>query len=205
MCVALHPHMMLGGYINVGWCALIHSRPHVLRLVGCVSVLFFLMMDEAKFKLLMDEIRQSRDEARQSRQELEQKLSNLQSEVTAAEEKTSQELAHRISKSSHQFQRKGHKMQFNFNSGVQESIAAARSELVKMTPEGKREKETLKKVTAFLDEGAKSLATRQKHIQLADRSEYGWATVKFYEADPWLPTRRMRKVLRKQRRKPRGK
>ena len=42
----------------------------------------------------------------------------------------------------------------------------------------------LKKVTASLDEGAKALATRQKHIQLADRSEYGWATVKYYEDDP---------------------
>ena len=30
----------------------------------------------------------------------------------------------------------------------------------------------------------KALATRQKHIQLADRSEYGWATVKYYEDDP---------------------
>ena len=28
------------------------------------------------------------------------------------------------------------------------------------------------------------MATRQKHIQLADRSEYGWATVKYYEDDP---------------------
>ena len=35
-----------------------------------------------------------------------------------------------------------------------------------------------------MDEGAKALATRQKHIQLTDHSEYGWATVKYYEDDP---------------------
>ena len=107
-------------------------------------------MNDEKFKLLMDEIHQSRDEACQSRQELEQKLSVLQSKVTTTKEKTSQELEHRISNSSHQFQRKGHEMQFNFNSGMQQSIAAARSELTKMTPAGE-EKETLKKVTAALD------------------------------------------------------
>ena len=37
--------------------------------------------------------------------------------------------------------------------------------------------------TNSLDEGAKALATRQKHIQLADCSKYGWCTVKCYEAN----------------------
>ena len=31
-----------------------------------------------------------------------------------------------------------------------------------------------------LDEGTKALATRQKHIQLADHSEYSWSTVKLH-------------------------
>ena len=53
-----------------------------------------------------------------------------------------------------------------------------------MVPVGKREKEALKKVTDSLDEGTKALTTRQKHIQLADCSEYGWSTVKYYKADP---------------------
>ena len=141
-------------------------------------------MDDEKFKQLMDELRQSRDEARQSRQEFEKKLIDLKKEVTSTQEKTSKELAQKITKSSYQFQRKGHEKQFNFNAEVEESIAAARSELAKMTPAGENEKEALKKATASLDEGAKALATRQKHIQLADRSEYGWATVKYYEDDP---------------------
>ena len=106
----------------------------------------------------------------------------MKREVTLVQEKESQELAQKISKSSYQFQCKGHEHQFNFNATVQELIAAARSELVKVTPMEDREKEALQKVEASLDEGAKSLATRQKDTQFADRSEYGWAT--YHEVDP---------------------
>ena len=35
-----------------------------------------------------------------------------------------------------------------------------------------------------LDEGLKSLATRQKFIKTADHLELGWATVEFYQGDP---------------------
>ena len=135
-----------------------------------IFVRTLLAMDDEKFKQLMDELRQSRDEARQSRQEFEKKLTDLKKEVTSTQEKTSKELAQKITKSSYQFQRKGHEKQFNFNADVEESIAAARSELAKMTPAGENENEALKKATASLDEGAKALATRQKHIQLADHS-----------------------------------
>ena len=53
------------------------------------------------------------------------------------------------SSNSYQFQCKGHEHQFNFNSGIQELIAAARSESAKMSPGD--EKEILKKVDASLD------------------------------------------------------
>ena len=145
----------------------------------------------------MEEICKSREEACQSRQELEQKLSDLQSEVTLAQEKASQELAHKILKSSHQFQRKGHEKQFNFNTSIQESITTAKGELAKLTPAGEREKEVLKKATESLDKGAKALATRQKHIQLADRSEFGWSTVRYYEADPLASDSDGEKLIKK--------
>jgi len=35
-----------------------------------------------------------------------------------------------------------------------------------------------------LDKGAKALVTRQKFIKIADRSEFGWATVKYYQSNP---------------------
>ena len=45
-------------------------------------------------------------------------------------------------------------------------------------------KEALKKAEACLEEGTGSLATRQKHSCIADRSPFGWGTVKHYQSDP---------------------
>ena len=43
----------------------------------------------------------------------------------------------------------------------------------------------LQAAQALLDEGLKSLVTRQKYIKIADRSEeYGWVTVRHYQDDP---------------------
>ena len=42
---------------------------------------------------------------------------------------------------------------------------------------------TLQTTPRLLDEGPKSFATRQKYIKIADRSEYGWATVRHYQDD----------------------
>ena len=46
------------------------------------------------------------------------------------------------------------------------------------------DKLTLQTTQRLLDEGLKSLATRQKYIKIADQSEYGWVTVKHYQDDP---------------------
>ena len=43
------------------------------------------------------------------------------------------------------------------------------------------EKSNLEKVKSDLEEGEKSLVERQKHILLADKSEYGWNTVEEYK------------------------
>lgn len=147
----------------------INSR--VKRRLVAIIVLCFIVMDYDKFKQLMEEILQSR---KKTRQKLEGKITDLNGEVTVAQEKTLQELAQRVTKSSYQLQRKGHKRQFNFNFGVQQSIVNAQGELIKVTPTGEKGKEVLKKVSVALDEGAKALATRQKHVQLADRFEFGW-------------------------------
>ena len=177
--------------LDAGWvckCGIIHSRPRVRRRLAALVLFYYDTMEDEKFKQLMEEILQSRDEARQPRQEFETQLTlqltDLRKDVTETQERTSQELVQRMSKSSYQFQKKGHERQFEFNSNIQSSIAAAQSEVAKVTPTSEKEKETLLKATKALDEGAKALATRQKHIQLADRSEYGWATIKYYEADP---------------------
>ena len=64
-------------------------------------------------------------------------------------------------------------MQFNFNSGVKESISLAHRELKKSCQLGEEQKEALKKANIFLDEGIKVLGKRQKHKMVADQSDYG--------------------------------
>ena len=46
------------------------------------------------------------------------------------------------------------------------------------------DKSMLQTAQGLLDKGLKSLATRQTYIMIADRSKYGWATVKHYQDDP---------------------
>ena len=134
-------------------------------------------MDTAQFKELMDAISASRTD-------LQGQLTDLKREVQSVQEKTSHELAQKISKSSYQFKRKGNEVQYSFNSGIEESISSAQRELRKITPVGEEQKEAWKKVDGFLDEGIKSLEKRQKHIKVADRSDYGWATVEHYDSHP---------------------
>ena len=45
-------------------------------------------------------------------------------------------------------------------------------------------REVIKKADTFLDQGLKALDKCQKHNRVADNSEFGWATVQFYESHP---------------------
>ena len=60
----------------------------------------------------------------------------------------------------------------------------AQKGLDKMAPSDEAEKATLKKVSKRLDEGASALKMHQKHIKVANHSEYGWSTVRHYQSDP---------------------
>ena len=130
-------------------------------------------MDAEQFRALMDEIKQSRAEVKE-----------LKREVNTVHERTTRELAQKITKSSYQFKKKAHKIQFNLNSEIEESIGAAKKELAKVKATDEQDKEAIKKAEILLDEGLKSLEKRQKHIKVADRSEFSWATVEHYESHP---------------------
>ena len=131
-------------------------------------------MDPAQFKEIMDTISKSRSD-------LEVKIHDLKKDMHTVQEKTSHDLMQRISQSNYQFKHKGNEVQFNFNSGVEESISSACRELKKITPTEDKHKEALKKADMFLDKDMKSLEKRQKHIKVADRSDFGWSTVEHYE------------------------
>ena len=95
--------------------------------------------------------------------------------------RTSQQLTKRIGSSMYQFGRKGNEYQFNFNCGVEDGIASARSELAKVKP---TDPLSVEAADMSLDEGSKALTTRQKYIKIADHSYLSWATVNHYMAEP---------------------
>lgn len=138
-------------------------------------------MDEQKYKELLDTIRESKQDVQK---ELAASMAELKRDVTAVQEKTSQELASKISKSSCQFRRKGNEIQFNFNSSIEDTIKSAKEELKHLKPTEKGEQESLKKARASLDEGMTALEKHQKHIKVANRSDYSWSTVQHYDAHP---------------------
>ena len=125
----------------------------------------------------MSEIQKSQriveDKLAASQDKFTTSLAEFRKEVNSIQERTTKELSQKISKSNYTFQKKGHEHQFNFNSGVQDSIATARNELGKLA-EDPMDKSAWSKADACLDEGEKALKKRQKHILIADRSDHGW-------------------------------
>lgn len=95
-------------------------------------------MDPEQFCVVMDKFKQSRDE-----------MKELKREVSAAHEWTIRELAQKITKSSYQFKKKAHKIQFTFNSGVEESINTTKKELSKIATTYEQDKEAVKMPICF--------------------------------------------------------
>ena len=138
-------------------------------------------MESEEFRALMDEIKKSRTEVEKH---LTSSIADLKKEVDSVQERTSQELTLKINKSSYQFKKKSNKIQFHFNAGIEESICAAKKELRRVSTADSREKQAIQKAEALLDKGLKALEMQQKHIKVADRSEFGWFTVEHYERHP---------------------
>ena len=103
-------------------------------------------MDDDKFEKLMNEMREIQKAQRQTDDKLSSSLQELRKEVNTAQEKTAKDLSQKITKSGYTFQKKGHEHQFTFNSGMQESISSARSELEKLAADPS-DKDSLAKAT----------------------------------------------------------
>ena len=144
---------------------------HIYRQVGTI-------MEESQFLTLMEEIKKSQ---REVEGKLTSSIAELKQEVNSVQEKTLRELAQKITRSNYQFKRKGNEIQYNFNSGVEESISAAKEELKKIKLGNDKDKELLQKASNSLDESIKAIEKRQKHIKVADSSEFGWTTVQHYD------------------------
>ena len=84
-----------------------------------------------------------------------------------------------MSSSSYQFKKKSHEHQYLFNAGLSDILDSTKAELGRLKPTATEDKLTLQAAQGLLDEGLKSLATRQKYIKITDRSKYGWAAQVF--------------------------
>ena len=119
---------------------------------------------EVKLDKMMEEFHQLKsDKLEESKRDMDKKfadfITKLKHKTSAAQERTSQQLTKTIGLSMHQFRQKGHQHHYNFNCGVEDAIASARSELAKVKPTDLSLVEAVRKADMSLDEGSKALIT----------------------------------------------
>ena len=137
---------------------------------------------EEKLNNLIRSVATLTEYQRTSQQELNEKLKKLEADVTASQQDAT-ERAIKRAKQDHpyEFRKKSHQEQYLFNAEVAERVEMATRKLQKLAPAGEKEKiveETLEE----LKEGTNAIAERQKHIRIADQSEFHWWTVEAYES-----------------------
>ena len=73
-------------------------------------------------------------------------------------------------------------MQFTFNAEVGDRVEAAAKKIQKLMSADEKQKKTVDEALEELKEGASAISERQKHIWIADQSEYHWRTVEAYKS-----------------------
>ena len=81
------------------------------------------------------------------------------------------------------FKKKGNEKQFIFKDNVKNQFLAMGKHLDSIEANNDTGREALEKAKRELEPGLQLIAARQKRIKVADRSEFGWATVDEYEQD----------------------
>ena len=149
---------------------------------ACSSVgyLTLLMMSTTEEKLdsLLKAVSDLSNSQQDNQRDLDAKLKKLEKDVAAAERALRKAKRGRPMK----FRRKGHQEQFEFNEQVEDHLEAASKKIKKIAaPADSDSKKFLKEALEELQEGVDVVAERQKHIRIADQSEYHWRTVEAYK------------------------
>ena len=138
---------------------------------------------DQKLDALLASVDSFKDSQMKSQQTLEEKLQKFDAELEStkdSQEEATERALTRIKRDRPiQFQRKGHEEQYRFNADIRDHVAAASRQLEKLAPPEK-EKPIVEKAIRELNEGASSLAERQKHIRFADQAENSWDAVAEY-------------------------
>ena len=104
-------------------------------------------------------------------------LDKLQQELAATaanQSSSSRDVMAKLNKRSYQFKRKGNEAQFSFNESVDEHIDAAKRQLERVPTTNEAAKQSLKRAVEELDQGKEAIHIRQKHIRIADQSDWVW-------------------------------
>ena len=138
---------------------------------------------EEKLDNLIQSVATLTEYQKTSQRELDEKLKKLEQDVaTAQEDATKQAIKRAKRERPYEFRKKGHQEQFLFNAEVADRVEAAAKKIQKLAPTDEKERKIVKEAMDELKEGASAIAERQKHIRIADQSEYHWRTVEAYKS-----------------------
>ena len=140
---------------------------------------------EQKLDKLLQYIDSLKNSQWRSQEDIATKFDRLEQDVAAGQEETLQLVAKKLKRdpANYKFRWKGNEKQFAFNEMVNDAIQSATSQLEKVKPVTAQDIAALKSAKELLQQGTKAIAKRQKHIRLADRSDYGWQLVEAYQQD----------------------
>ena len=114
-------------------------------------------------------------------QQFAAKFNEFHQEMVAYQAACSQSVMEKLNRKMHTFKKKGCEAQFVFNDKVDDHVQAAKKQLDKITATDDSSQRALEHAKAELQQGEEEIHVRQKHIRIADRSD--WGVVAEYEAD----------------------
>ena len=143
-----------------------------------------MMVDEK-----MDEIFKSLRSLKESQEEgqttIKRRLDQLEKNVVVGQEDATQRVVKRLKEDqTFTFKKKGNEKQFIFNDNVKDQFVSTAKHLEFVdVPSTSGQQEAIDKAKEEFKQGLEIIAARQKRIKVADRSEFGWATVDEYKQD----------------------
>ena len=141
-------------------------------------------MAEEKIDELLESLKTLKKSQDDGQNVIKRRLDQLKMDVAAGQENATQHVKKLKEDQMFIFKKKGNEKRYIFNNdNVKDQFVttAKQLELVNL-PEGPQ-RQAIDKAKEELKQGLDKIAARQKRIKVADRSEYGWATVDEYEQD----------------------
>ena len=139
---------------------------------------------EEKLDALIESVAALAERQKANQYDLDNKLKTLEKDVAAVNEDATERALKRAKRDRPiEFKRKGHQEQYVFNEEVEDRLEAAAKKIKRLAPTATYgdSKKFLQEALDELKEGQEAIAKRQKHIHIADQSEYHWRTVEAYK------------------------